>query len=62
MKDQVIENMSEVCHEEWMGWSKDISKELYVVVDVLKKDIEYFREDREYAIKMYNLAKEGLKE
>ena len=44
MKDQVIENMSEVCHEEWMGWSKDISKELYVVVDVLKKDIEYFRE------------------
>ena len=45
MKDQVIENMSEVCHEEWMGWSKDISKELYVVVDVLKKDIEYFREN-----------------
>ena len=101
MKDQVIENMSEVCHEEWMGWSKDISKELYVVVDVLKKDIEYFREngvenknaidlvqklesrlerweslwipydelteemkdaDREYAIKMYHLAKERLKE
>ncbi len=101
MKNQVIENMSEVCHEEWMDWSKDISEELYIIVDVLKKDIEFFREngvenkeaielvlklesrlerweslwvpydelseemkdaDREYVIKMYNVAKEGLKE
>ena len=93
--------MADVCHEEWMSWSKNISKELNIVMDVLKKDIEFYEEqgvenkeaiellqklesrlerwgalwisyeelseemkdaDRKYAIKMYEIAKKGLKD
>ncbi len=44
MKNQILEDMSDICHQEWMSWSKDISKELYVMLDVLKKDIEFYKE------------------
>lgn len=93
--------MAEVCHEEWVAWSKSISTEFNNIIDVLKKDIEFYEEkgeenkeaielleklelrlerwadlwvpyeelseemkdmDREYAIRMFDIAKEGLKE
>ena len=101
MRNQVIEDMAEVCHDEWVKWSKNISKELALAVDVLKKDIEFAEEkgvenkeaielveklesrlgrwnalwipyedlteemkdsDRKYAIKMFEIAEEALKE
>ena len=45
MKNQTLEDMSDICHQEWMAWSKDISKELYVMIEVLKKDIEFYKEN-----------------
>lgn len=99
--DQVIEDMADVCHEEWVKWSKSISKELAIVVEVLKKDIGFSKEngvdnkeaielvqklesrlerwgtlwipyedlseemkdaDRKYALKMFDIAKEALKD
>ena len=44
MNDQLLEEMSDVCHEEWVKWSKNISKELYVIKDILKKDIDFSKE------------------
>lgn len=44
MNNQLLEDMSDICHQEWMSWSKNISKELYVVIEVLKKDIEFYEE------------------
>lgn len=44
MADQVIENMAEICHEEWMTWSKDVSKDLNLAVEMLKNDIELLKE------------------
>lgn len=99
MGNQVIEDMAEICHEEWMAWSKSVSKELNLTIEILKKDIEFFKEndienkeaielvqklesrlerwqslwipydelseemkdaDREYAEKMFKVAKEFL--
>lgn len=31
--------------QEWVKWSKNISKELYVVIEVLKRDIEFYEEN-----------------
>lgn len=45
MENQILEEMSDICHQEWMAWSKNISKELCVVVDVLKKDIEFYEKN-----------------
>ena len=45
MTDQIIEDMADVCHEEWMSWSKNISKELELVIEVLKKDIKFFEDN-----------------
>ena len=45
MENQVIEDMADVCHKEWMEWSKNISKELNLVIDQLKKDIEFSKEN-----------------
>lgn len=42
MDDKILEDMSDICHQEWMSWSQNISKELNIVIDVLKKDIEFF--------------------
>jgi hypothetical protein len=45
MTNQVLEDMADICHQEWMSWSKNISKELYVILEVLKKDIEFYEEN-----------------
>lgn len=45
MTGQLLEDMADICHQEWMSWSKNISKELYVVIEVLKKDIEFYEEN-----------------
>ena len=45
MYDQVIEDMGDICHQEWMKWSQNISKELVIVIEVLKKDIEFSKEN-----------------
>ena len=93
--------MADVCHEEWVKWSRNISNELTLAINTLKKDIELLEEngmenkgaielvqklesrlerwgalwisyealseemkdaDRKYAIKMYEIAKKGLKD
>lgn len=45
MSDQLLEDMSEICHDEWVSWSKNISEELNEAIDVLKKDIQFFNEN-----------------
>lgn len=45
MTDKLLEDMADICHQEWMSWSKNISKELYEIIAVLKKDIEFYREN-----------------
>lgn len=45
MDNQLLEDMSDICHKEWVKWSKNISKELYVVIEVLKRDIEFYEEN-----------------
>lgn len=45
MTDQLLEEMSEICHEEWVRWSKNISIEINEAIDVLKKDIQFFDEN-----------------
>lgn len=45
MNNQLLEDMSDICHREWVEWSKNISEELYQVIEVLKKDIEFYEEN-----------------
>lgn len=45
MTDQIIEDMADVCHQEWEKWSQNISKELAIVIEVLKKDIEFSKDN-----------------
>lgn len=45
MTNQVLEDMGDICHQEWIKWSKNISKELYAVIEVLKKDIEFYEKN-----------------
>ena len=45
MSNQLLEEMSEICHYEWVKWSKNISKELNEAIEVMKKDIRFFEEN-----------------
>ena len=45
MSNQLLEEMSEICHDEWVKWSKNISKELNEAIGVMKKDIRFFEEN-----------------
>lgn len=45
MSNQLLEDMSDICHQEWVTWSKNISKELSEVIEVLKNDIAFYEEN-----------------
>ncbi len=45
MSNQLLEEMSEICHDEWVKWSKNISKELNEAIEVMKKDIQFFEDN-----------------
>ena len=40
----LLEKISSLCHVEWMNWSKNISRDLNVTVDLLNKNNQYLKE------------------
>lgn len=44
-ENELLEDVSSLCHVEWMNWSKNISKDLNETVELLNKINEYLKED-----------------
>ena len=46
--DEILEKASDLCHEEWMDWTKTISGELNKILGVLIRNKEYLKYRKDY--------------
>ena len=44
MNDKIVEEASNLCHIEWMDWTKTMSEELNQILDVLYKNKDYLND------------------
>lgn len=62
MKDEnnkILEDASNLCHIEWIDWTKNISKDLNESIQVLKNNIQYLKDDN-VGIDKHQLIKENI--
>lgn len=45
--DEILEKASDLCHEEWMDWTKTISVDLNKILGVLIRNKEYLKNNED---------------
>ena len=64
MDREILEEASDLCHQEWMDWSKSIAIDLNQIVKVLENDVKCFEEkgvENKEAIEILEKTKNRLK-
>lgn len=46
-KDQLLEDISDLCHQEWMDWSQNISNDFNKILSVLKENSLFLNQSLE---------------
>ena len=45
VNENILEEASKLCHDEWISWTKNLSWELNETVYVLKNNVQYLQEE-----------------
>lgn len=43
-KNELLEDISSLCHDEWMSWTKNISNDLNETIELLNNNIQYLKD------------------